>query len=170
MRSIWIVLLVSLGLTSSTAATLGCSDCSVYGQDPVVYDGGDTNASRTIFQSSAVEAPLLHFPQGRVYEFHHGLGATPVTVDIFVSFCEQLQSCSKTSDKEKPNNVALSAGNQSLIEAWDDEIIRIRNDTCENNFYVRVVALADPDQVEAAGGQGGDDGLGGDGADLARQQ
>ncbi|HXS16711.1 MAG TPA: hypothetical protein VN764_05965 [Polyangiaceae bacterium] len=168
MRCIWTVLLTSLGLTSSTAASLGCSDCSVYGQDPVVYEGGTTNASRTIYQSSAVEAPLLHFPQGRVYEFHHGLGAAPVTVDIFVSFCEQLQSCDKTSDKKNPNNVALSAGNQSLIEAWDDEVVVIRNDTCENNFYVRVVALADPDAVEAAGGQGGASADGQGGADGLR--
>ncbi len=170
MRSIWIVLLISLGLTSSTAASLGCSDCSVHGQAPVVYEGGTTNPSRTIYQSSAVEAPLLHFPQGRVYEFHHGLGAAPVTVDIFVSFCEQLGTCENSASKVAPDNVSLSAGNQSLIEAWDDEIILIRNDTCENNFYLRVVAIADPDEVEAAGGQGGSEAFGGDSAGLSPLQ
>lgn len=160
MRITWTALLVSLALTSSSAAGLGCSDCSVFGQDPIVYEGGSTNPSRTIFQSSDFQAPMLHFPQGRIYRFHHGLGAAPVTVNIFVSFCEQLGTCEDSDSKISPDNVALSAGNQSLIEKVDEEMIEIRNDTCENNFYVRVVAIADPDAV-AANGEGGGGGQGG---------
>ncbi len=155
MRSSWVTLLFAFCLTSGTTAGLGCSDCRVGGQDPILYEGGTTNESRTIFQSSRLGEPYLHFPQGRVYQFHHGLGRPPASIDIFVSFREQLVADGDTDDKTRPNNVAPSAGNQAVIEVWDDEMIQIRNDTCENNFYVRVVALADPDE-DITGGAGGD--------------
>ncbi len=154
MRSTWGPLLFAFCLSSGTAAQLGCSDCSVSGQDPIRYDGGQTNKSRTLYQSSLAGEAYLHFPQGRVYQFHHGLGRAPADVNIFVSFKEQLEKGADPNDKTEPNNVGLAAGNQAVIEVWDEEMIQIRNDTCENNFYVRVVALANPDEP-VSGGAGG---------------
>src|SRR5690606_15559215 len=91
MRSAWWGnLLVGLCLTSGTSAQLGCSDCRVSGQSPHVYEEGITNASRTIYQSSAPDGEMLHFPQGRIYQFRHGLGVARVSVDVFLSFKPQL--------------------------------------------------------------------------------
>ena len=94
---------------------------------------------------------MLHFPQGRIYRIEHGLGTSPVTVDIFLSFCEQPLSEGCGTDSTQPSNVAPTAGNQALIEVWDEEVLEIRNDTCAE-FYLRVVALADPDASRAAAG------------------
>ena len=102
-----------------------------------------------------MDEPYLHFPQGRIYQFYHGLKTAPHTVDIFVSFREQLTPGGDTTSKTNPNNVAPSAGNQAVIEVWNDEMIQIRNDTCENNFYVRLVAVADP-TFDGSGGVGGE--------------
>jgi hypothetical protein len=45
-------------------------------------------------------------------------------------------------------NISEAAGNEVLIERVDDEIVRVRNDTCET-FFLRVVALA-PAGIAAA--------------------
>lgn len=153
MRRGW-TLFLCLGLTTSSASNLGCSDCSVDGQDPVVYDGGVTNSSQTVYQSSRIGEPYLHFPQGRVYQFYHGLGRAPVDVEIFVSFCERLED-NEQCPKKRSRNVALTSGNMSVIEVWNDEMIQIRNDTCENQLYIRAIAEADPDEAIVGGASGG---------------
>lgn len=153
MRRTWTSLFFGLCVTSSSYGGLGCSDCSVGGQDPVRYDGGVTNQSRSMYQSSEIGSPYLHFPQGRTYQFYHGLGRAPATVNVFTSFCEELEG-EDDNCKSNTRNVAPSAGNLSVIEVWDEEMIQIRNDTCESQLYVRLVAVADPDQ-EIAGGAGG---------------
>ena len=157
MRSTWATLLFAFCLTSSSYVGLGCSDCRVSGQDPVVYKGGRTNAAKTVYESTPADATMLHFPQGRTYQFYHGLGKIPLYVPVYVSFCERLTDCGKTDDKTNPNSLALAAGNLALIEVWNDEMIQIRNDTCENNFYMRVVIMADQSD-DGAGGAGGDNG------------
>lgn len=154
MRSTWATLLFAFCLTSSSYAGLGCSDCRVHGQDPIVYKGGKTNAARTIYESTPADEPMLHFPQGRTYTFYHGLGKVPYEAPIYVSFCEQPFNDASDKCLSKSNNVAPSAGNLGLFEAWDAEKITIRNDTCENNFYVRIVILADPSDDGAGGGGG----------------
>lgn len=151
MRSNWLALVFAFGLTSSSAGGLGCSDCRVNGQEPIRYEGGAINQSRTIFQSSRVGEAFLHFPQGRVYQFYHGLGRAPVTVDVFVSFCDDLENPTASC---RARNFAPSSGNLAVFEEHNDEMIQIRNDTCENGLYVRVVAIADPDEA-FAGGAGG---------------
>ncbi|MCH2109184.1 MAG: hypothetical protein MK135_07640 [Polyangiaceae bacterium] len=131
-----------------------CSICSVNGQAAQRYTGGTVLPSGYTYESSAVDAPLLHFPAGRVYEFEHGLGARPVTINTYVSFCEQLGRCAE-NDLTAPGNIAESAGNQAVIEEWNDEFIRIRNDTCAE-FYVRLVAALDPAPLSnGLGGMGG---------------
>lgn len=158
MRSIWGASLVGIFLSGGSAATLGCSDCSVSGQEPIAYDGGTVNPTRTVFESGAPNDEMLYFPQGRVYRFEHGLSAIPYDVQVFLSFRDQLIPEDEATDedntnKTKPNNVGENAGNQAVIEVWDDKVIQIRNDTCAE-FYMRVVAVADPTLVPA-GGAGG---------------
>lgn len=134
-----------------TLTTSSCATCSVKGQTPLLYEDGHTNASRTMYQSGLPDEEMLHFPRGRIYQFVHGLGTTPASVDVFVSFREQLTDGGDSTDKTAPNNVAPSAGNQAVIEAWDDEVIQVRNDTCEDQFYLRVVAWSDPDATTLGG-------------------
>lgn len=158
--------LIAMCLGGSGAATLGCSDCAVQGQDPVVYTAGTLNESGTVYETMGPMEEMLHLPEGRIYDIPHGMGVRPATIDIFLSFRSQLTTEGNTGDEVKPNNVAPTAGNQAVIEAWDENFIRIRNDTC-SEFYMRVVILADPDEVAEAranDGAAGASGLGGAGS------
>lgn len=102
---------------------------------------------------------MLHFPQGRTYTFYHGLGKIPLAAPVYVSFCEQLIPGGNDDCISKSNNVAQASGNLALYEEWDEEKITIRNDTCENNFYMRVVIFADEDATTS--NEGGATGEGG---------
>lgn len=75
-------------------------------------------------------------------------------VEIFVSFCERLED-NEQCPKKRSRNVALTSGNMSVIEVWNDEMIQIRNDTCENQLYIRAIAEADPDEAIVGGASGG---------------
>ncbi|GEM_PF-673247 len=149
MRSYLGAVVLALCLSGGTTSQLGCSPCDVGGKTAIEYTGGVSNAASTIYQSSTVDGEYLHFPQGRRYKLMHGLGSTPVSIDIFLSFKDRLDpSTDDASDPisyTEPNSLAPTAGNQAVIEAWNDEFIQIRNDTCAN-FHVRLVALADPAQ------------------------
>lgn len=154
MRSFLGVSLLALAVGGSSTASTACSPCRVGGQDPVEFTEGLTNQSRTVYQTGGVSDEMLHFPQGRTYDLMHGLGTVPVSVDVFLSFRDRLTSTGSKDDKTQPNNVAESAGNQAVIEVWDEERIRVRNDTCAE-FYLRAVVIADPDLASMASIGGG---------------
>lgn len=156
MRSLLGACLFGLFFTGGSAATVACSPCRVGGQKQVRYTDGYTNESRTIYETGAVDAEMLHFPQGRTYELVHGFGYPPKDVNIFLSFRERLTATGDKEDKTEPNNVAQSAGNQAVVELWNDEVIRVRNDTCAE-FYMRAVVIGDPDEAAktALGGAAG---------------
>ncbi len=156
MRSLFGACLFGLFFTGGSAATVACSPCKVGGQDPVRYTDGNTNASRTLYETMAADEEMLHFPQGRTYDLVHGLGYRPHDVNIFLSFRERLTATGDTEDKTEPNNVAQSAGNQAVIQVWNDEIIQVRNDTCAE-FYMRAVVIGDPElaATQALGGAAG---------------
>ena len=42
-------------------------------------------------------------------------------------------------------SVSASAGNSTLMDCMDSDVIVLRNDTCEDDFYVRVVVWAVPE-------------------------
>jgi hypothetical protein len=155
MRSFLGVIFAALAVGGSSTASTACSPCRVGGQDPVVFTDGMTNQSLTVYQTGGVGDEMLHFPQGRTYQLVHGLGTTPVSVDIFLSFRSELsESADDREDRVEPNNVSPSAGNQAVIEIWNDEIIQVRNDTCAE-FYLRAVVIADPDLASMASIDGG---------------
>jgi hypothetical protein len=62
--------------------------------------------------------------------FEHGLGTTPEVVATYVSF------------RRSGSDVSENAGNQGRIHCVDNDEIWIKNDTCEEGFYVRVAAWA----------------------------
>lgn len=154
MRATWGAIVVALFLGGGTTTQLGCSPCSVQGHTPIVFTDGIVNESRTIYQSNEVDGEMLHFPEGRRYDLVHGLASTPAIVIPYVSFRETLDPDGDPNDKTKPNNLSVSAGNQTVIEGWDDKVIHVRNDTCAE-FYLRVVALADPVTSKVSEGMAG---------------
>lgn len=147
----WFVAALALPLTFAVS---GCGGCDVGGQTPLEFTDGITNGARTIYETGAPTGDMLHFPPGRTYDLVHGLRARPVTVNSFISFTKRLTPDGDGTDTTKPNHVAESAGNAVVIERWDDEKIRVRNDSC-GEFYVRIVALADGAPSSAEGGAGG---------------
>lgn len=132
----------------------GCSACKTKGQDAVEYTAGHVDASAGVYESTLVDEDMLHFPPGRVYDLVHELGERPVSVQGYVSFRRQLSEDGDPFDDTRPNNVSEAAGNEMVIERWNDEVIRIRNDTCAE-FFVRVVALAPTASASDEGGVGG---------------
>jgi hypothetical protein len=125
------------------ASVTACSNCSVNSIPPERYEEGTVSESGLTYQSTIPEADLLPFPPGQVYDLVHGLGAAPTSVQGYVSFAPRLTADGDPFDPFEPNNISESAGNEMLIELWNDEIVRIRNDTCAM-FYVRVVVTLDP--------------------------
>jgi hypothetical protein len=129
---------LSLGLSCALAVALsGCGDldnCPDGQSEPIVISGRPSDPAEKTYESVAWSGPLDSFPAKTALAFEHGLGFTPLKVEPYLSF--------------KPGgtygadggSVALSAGNQSLIDCVDSNVIVLRNDTCEKSFYIRVVA------------------------------
>ena len=143
-----------------SAAHLGCeTSCDDGGESddpPVAYDGGSTNAALTYYESDAWDGPYVRFPPQRTFDFHHGLGRRPGAVLTYVGFS------SSPLGMDGNGNISEAAGNEVIIEWVDDEIVRVRNDTCET-FYLRVVAMA-PEDGGASDGGASDGASGGDAA------
>lgn len=109
-----------------------------------LYTGGTTlNGS---YQTSDWDGPLLWFPGGKRYDLQHNLGCKPANVVIFVSFSEQ---------GDKGGSIAPSAGNMTILQAVDEQIIRIKNDTC-SDYYLRVYADDPRCDADAGPGEAGD--------------
>lgn len=126
------------------ATLAACSPCQMRGREVERYEGGRVLPSGTVYETGAIDEPLLPFDGGKTYDLVHGLGVTPTAVHGYVSFAPELTEDGDPLDLDQPNNIAETAGNQLVIERWDDEIVRVRNDTC-GEFYLRVVLVADVD-------------------------
>jgi hypothetical protein len=131
----------------SGSAGLGCdTSCDDGGDksDPaVVYEGGSTDDALSYYESDSWDGPYLKFPPQRTYDFHHGLGRRPYAVLSYVGFSE-------SPLRDGNGNISEAAGNEVIIEWVDEQVVRVRNDTCET-FYLRLVALAG-DQADTASG------------------
>ena len=136
---------------------LGCdTSCDKEDEDPVVHTTGITSPACTSYQSGRFDQPYLEFPKGRRLRFPHGLAQVPVLVKSYLAF-------EKTPLDTEHGNTAESAGNQVIIEAVNDEFVVVRNDTCEEDFWLRLVVEVDapapeclnPDQGASAGGAAG---------------
>lgn len=133
-----------LGLTLLLSA---CGPCDVSGQRPLTFTQGRTSADGSFYETTHPGEDMLHFPPGRVYHLHHGLRNLPTNVRTYVSFTKRLSEDGNTTDPLQPNHIAESAGNVVVIEAWNDEYIQVRNDTCAD-FYLRLEADARPDELK----------------------
>jgi hypothetical protein len=113
---------------------LGCSEldnCPDEGETITLsLDDRRSDPETGFYESSPWEGPRDAFPAKTLVRFEHGLGTTPDIVEPYLSFWP------------KDNNVSPSTGNQSLIRCVDNTDIWLKNDTCEESFYIRVVAVA----------------------------
>ena len=133
-----------------------CTVCNPGGQEAQRYTAGRVLDDGNAYETTGVYDEMLFFPSGRRYDIVHGLGRSPTTVNSYVSFASQLRPAKSESESLSLNTIAESAGNQVVIERWDDEVVRIRNDTCVQDFYVRIVLTANDDAtLLGAGGMSG---------------
>jgi hypothetical protein len=142
-------------LTIAAALALssqGCtSSCDGVSDAPIAFLAGITNAAGTEYQTSPWDGRYLSFPANRRYDLVHGLYTTPAHVSTYLGFVEIPLGAE--------GSVAESAGNMVLIEEVNDELVGVRNDTCQH-FYLRVVAsvAAGAPAPSGQGGAGGDGG------------
>ncbi len=128
-----LVALGSLALLALLPLLASCSEldnCPDAASEPIVIESGATDLAALFYESSRWDEPRQAFPAKTCLRFKHGLEATPEIVNTYVSF--------DSSGGDSSEN----AGNQGRIECVDDDEIVIRNDTCEDSFYIRVAAHA----------------------------
>lgn len=124
-------LVLILGLLSGCGALDNCPD----GQsEPILILGRKADTDEPIYESAAWNE-LDAFPAKTALAFEHGLGFTPAVVQPYLSFVPE-----GTKDADG-GSVALSAGNQTLIDCVDSHFIVLRNDTCEKSFYIKLTAF-----------------------------
>jgi hypothetical protein len=97
---------------------------------------GSTDLEALVYESKPWEGPLDAFPASTTMRFVHDLGVRPTVVVSYVSYTP-----TGTNDGDG-GDVTENAGNQGRILCVDAHEIVIENDTCEEDFYIRVVAVA----------------------------
>ena len=122
---------------TSAALALACAGCtftSTCNRDP----DEDTVTTGKVVVNTYLSAPnegsmdgptygpFAYFPPARTLTFEHHLGAAPPDIDIWLAFRDK-------------GALAPSAGNLSILEYVDAQIIQIKNDTC-SEYWVRLVA------------------------------
>jgi hypothetical protein len=127
------------------SAACGCQpDCGE--KQIITYEKGTTDPTHTLYQTSPVTGPWLHFPPLRNYILVHSLRTFPVEVHVSLAFAESGE------------NLATGAGRESVWNIVPDSgAISVTNDSCAE-FYVYVVARAAPDPGPDAGDPGPDAG------------
>jgi hypothetical protein len=129
-----------LSLITALGALCGCSelDNCPDSKDPITIDTGKSDAATLVYVSASDKA-LDRFPAKTELIFRHDLGVTPASVQAFLAFSKD-----GTADGG-PGSYSPAAGNEALVTCKDAFVIRIKNDTCENSFFIKVVATdADP--------------------------
>jgi hypothetical protein len=99
-------------------------------QEPVTTPNRVSDSESGVYSSSPWEGPHVPYPAKTLMRFEHGLETTPELVVSYLSF-----------DREG-TDLTENAGNQGRIYCVDNSDIWIKNDTCEEDFYVRVAAWA----------------------------
>jgi len=106
-------------------------------RDPISITHGKTDKEKLVYESTPWGGPLDHFPAKTALWFRHDFGVVPFTSVPFLSFS------SVGTGNEGGGSVALTAGNQTLVDCVDKRVIVLRNDTCEPSFYVRLTVLGE---------------------------
>ncbi len=109
-------------------------------RDPITASdkNSSTDLEAMVYQSTGWEGGFEPFPPNTELHFVHGLGVEPYLVKAYVSFSTDGTNGAGGGDTTE------NAGNQGRIQCVDAREIVIENDTCEEHFFIRVVALASP--------------------------
>ena len=123
--------LVAIAVAFACASCTFTSTCNRDPDEETVKTGktvGNTyiSAPNDGPREGPTHGPWAHFPPARTLTFEHHLGAAPPDIDIWLAFHDQ-------------GILAPSAGNLSLLEYVDAQIIQIKNDTC-SEVWVWLVA------------------------------
>ena len=122
----------------ATTVSCGCSsldNCPNGTDEPILIDTGTTDKAALTFESAPWDGTLDAFPAKTQLEFKHDLGVTPLLVKAYLSFTKL-----GTNDQDG-GSVTEVAGNEAPVECVDSHVIVVKNDTCEKNFFIRVVAI-----------------------------
>lgn len=114
----------------------GCGaldNCPDGQKEPIDITTGKTDVD-ALFYESAAWNEFDHFPAKTKLRFEHHLGVTPKLVKAYLAFNEH------GTNNAEAGSFAETAGNQSLYNCVDSNVIILRNDTCEEHFYVKLVA------------------------------
>ena len=126
-RTLWVFASASLAFVCGCSELDNCPDAN---DEKVPVDNGPPKTPTLVYSSAPWEGPRDPFPAKTLMTFVHYLGATPEIVTSYVSFSRE------------GTDVTENAGNQGRIRCVDDEEIWIKNDTCEEAFFIRVAASA----------------------------
>jgi hypothetical protein len=112
------------------------------------YTGGKrfTSGVDLVYETSPEDGPFLPFEGATDLHLRHELGFKPYKFNIYLSFNE------RPTDQGN-GGFAPSAGNQTVILSVDEHEMRIRNDTCAD-YFIRVVAIASPQEASDGGADG----------------
>lgn len=137
------------GALVALLGALGCSelDNCPDSQSPRVVTDGRSDPERLYYESKSWGENLDPFPAKSALWFEHGLGITPLDVRPFLSFTRN------GTNNGDSGSVTPASGNPSLIDCVDSRYIVLRNDSCERDFHVRVVALGEGEDLEDGCGE-----------------
>ncbi len=135
MRSAQLLLLLLL-------LPFGCdTSCDAGESDPIPWAEGRisvTEAGTLIYESTPLDGTWLHFPSGRRFSFPHQLGTEHLQVETYLSFRPRPFA----EPDDDPGSMVAASGNLVVISESSAETVTVRNDTCENDYYlwVRIAA------------------------------
>jgi hypothetical protein len=135
--------LASACLLSFCFASACRTSCGTGNQTPIVYADGLRNDSHT-YESTAYEGEWLHYPSQRRFEFPHNLGTTNYQIQAFVAFSARPVA----SDGLSISDIAVASGDILVIEQKTENTLRVRNDTCSEE-YLHIRVTADPTDTDA---------------------
>jgi hypothetical protein len=124
-----LIFVAMLGLFSGCSELDNCPDA----REDLLIETGTTYPDALVYESKPWGGPLDAYPAKTMLRFVHDLGTRPEVVVTYVSFSEFGTDLS---------DVTENTGNQGRIKCVDAHEIDIVNDTCEESFYIRVVATA----------------------------
>ncbi len=126
-----LALCMTLVLASSACDSL--DNCPA-AQADITIETGITNHRAGTYSSAPSWGPRDPYPAKTTLHFIHDLRFTPDEFDSYVSFTAEGSDFSENT------------GNQARWKCIDDHEIVLKNDTCEDGFYVFVTASGAGDQ------------------------
>ncbi len=127
------------------SALAGCSEldnCPDALDDDITIDRPEgAHLDELVYESSAGWEDFDPYPAKTSLRFKHGLGVVPYAWESFVSFTKQ------ATNGNGGGSATEAAGNEAVLECVDSYEIVITNDTCEESFYVKLVAWGFSDGV-----------------------